>query len=341
MRVRTTGGVTTEERIVLIVTLWVALLAAPFAVEAQPAGRVPRVGYLSPLSGSDPQVQRSFDVFRQTLRELGHVEGQSVAIEYRFAEGKYERLPDLAAELVHLKVDVIVATTGVPPVQAAQRATKTIPIIMTGPADPVAAGLVASLARPGGNITGLAIISHELVGKELELLREVVPKVSTVGVLWNPTNPGNVTQLRAAEAAARTLGMRLQPVEARGPGEIDRAFVAMTRERADALLVLLDGVLLEQRGMIADLAARNRLPAVYGQRRHAEAGGLMAYSHSELDNIRRAASYVDRILKGAKPADLSVEQPTRFELVINMRAARALGLTMPPSLLLRADQIIE
>ncbi len=219
--------------------------------------------------------------------------------------------------------------------------TATIPVVMGVSRDPVGAGFITSLARPGGNITGLTIISHELVGKELELLREVVPKVSTVGVLWNPTNPGNVTQLRAAEAAARTLGMRLQPVEARSPGEIDRAFVAMTRERADALLVLLDGVLLEQRGMIADLAARNRLPAVYGQRRHAEAGGLMAYSHSELDNIRRAASYVDRILRGAKPADLSVEQPTRFELVINMRTARALGLTMPPSLLLRADQIIE
>ena len=340
MRVRTTGGVTTE-RIMLIVTLWVALLAAPFAVEAQPAGRVPRVGYLSPLSGSDPQVQRSLDVFRQALRELGHVEGQSVAIEYRFAEGKYERLPDLATELVHLKVDVIVATTGVPPVQAAQRATKTIPIIMIGPADPVAAGLVASLPRPGGNITGLAVISHELVGKELELLREVVPKVSTVGVLWNPTNPGNVTQLRGAEAAARTLGMRVQPVEARSPGEIDRAFMAMTREGAGALLVLLDAVLLEQRGMIADLAAKNRLPAIYPQKEYVDVGGLMSYGVSIVDLYRRTATYVDKILKGARPADLPVQQPTKFELVINLKTAKQIGLTIPPNVLARAERVIR
>jgi putative ABC transport system substrate-binding protein len=321
----------------------VVLLAAPLAAGAQEykAGKVPRVGYLSPYFGSDPEIQRSLDVFREALRELGYVEGQSVAIEYRFAEGKAERLPDLAKELVRLKVDVIVTVGGVPSAQAAQRATKAIPIVASGAADPVAAGLVASLARPGGNITGPTIISHELVGKELELLREVVPKVSRVAVLWNPTNPGNVTQLRGAEAAARTLGMRLQPVEARGPGEIDRAFAAMARERAGALLVLLDAMFLDQRERIAGLAAKNRLPAVYGLRRHVEAGGLMAYGANLFDLIRHPAIYVDKILRGAKPADLPIEQPTKFELVINLKTAKALGLTIPPSLLGRADEVIQ
>jgi putative ABC transport system substrate-binding protein len=317
------------------------LLAAPLAAQAQPAGKVPRVGYLSVLSRSGPQVQRYLDAFLQELRELGYVEGQSIVIEYRWAEGKVERLPELAAELVRLKVDVLVASGGVPVAQAAQQATKAIPIIMTGPADPVSAGLVASLPRPGGNITGLAIISHELVGKELELLRELVPKVSRVAVLWNPANPGNTLQLRAAEASARALGVRLQPLEARGPGEIDRALAAMTRERAGALLVLLDSMLLAQRERIADLAAKNRLPAVYGLRLHVDAGGLMAYAANQLDVSRRVASYVDRILKGAKPADLPVEQPTKFELVINLKAAKALGLTIPQSLLLRADEVIQ
>jgi len=317
-------------------TFWV-----PFSAEAQQAGKMPLVGYLSALSRSGPQVQRYLDAFRQELRGLGYVEGQTIAIEYRWAEGEVERLTGRAAELVRLKVDVIVASGGVPVAQAAQRATKAIPIIMTGPGDPVEAGLVASLARPGGNITGLAIISHELVGKELELLREVVPKVSRVAVLWNPTNPGNTPQLRAAEASARTLGVRLQPLEVRGPGEIDPAFTTMTRERVGALLVLLDSMLLAQRERIADLAAKNRLPAVYGLRLHVEAGGLMAYAANQLDVSRRVASYVDRILKGAKPTDLPVEQPTKFELVINMKTAKAVGLRIPQSILVRADEIIE
>ncbi len=328
-------------RAALAVALALGVLAAPLAAEAQPAGKVPRVGLLTPFSGSDPQIQRYLDVFRQALRELGYVEGQSLAIEYRFAEGKAERLAELATELVHLKVDVIVTTGGVPPAQAAQRATKSIPIIVVGVTDPVATGLVASLARPGGNITGPAIISHELVGKELELLREVVPKVSRVAVLWNPANPGNALQLRAAEAAAPALGMRLQPVEARGPSEIDRAFAAMARERAGALLVLLDSVFYSQRDTIADLAAKNRLPAVYGFRVHAEAGGLMAYGASRLDLIRHTAIYVAKILKGAEPAELPVEQPTKFELVINMKTAKALGLTIPQSVLPRADEVID
>jgi putative ABC transport system substrate-binding protein len=317
------------------------VLAAPLGAEAQQVGKVPRVGYLSPFSGSHPEIQRGLDVFRQALGELGYVEGRGVAIEYRFAEGKAERLPDLATELVRLKVDVIVTVGGVPPAQAAQRATKAIPIVATGTADPVAAGLVASLARPGGNITGPGIISHELVGKELELLREVVPKVSRVAVLWNPANPGNALQLRAAEATAPALGVRLQPVEARGPGEIDRAFAAMARERAGALLVLLDSMLLDQRERIADLAAKNRLPAVYGLRPHAEAGGLMAYGANLLDLFRHMAIYVGKLLKGAKPADLPVEEPTKFELVINMKTAKTLGLTIPQSVLQRADQVLE
>jgi len=317
------------------------LLAAPLAAEAQPAvGKLPRVGLLLPGSSSDPLVQPYLDVLRRGLRELGYVEGQSITIEYRWAEGKYERLPDLASELVRLKVDVIVAV-GTVVVQAAKQTTQTIPIVMTNVDDPVATGLVASMARPGGNITGLSLMSHELVGKQLGLLREVVPKVSRVAVLWNPANPANAHQLREAEVAASALGVRLQPLEAQRPSEIDRAFAAMTRERMGALLVLLDSMLLVQRERIADLAAKNRLPTVYGLRWHAEAGGLMAYGANLLDMVRRIAGFVDRILKGAKPADLPVEQPTNFELVINLKTAKALGLTIPPALLGRADEVIQ
>jgi putative tryptophan/tyrosine transport system substrate-binding protein len=316
-----------------------SVLAAPLAAEAQRAGTVPRVGWLSLFSRSDPQFQRSVDLFRQTLRELGYVEGQSVAIEYRWAEGKSERLVELATELARMKVDVIVADGGVPPAQAAQRATKTIPIVFSGPADPVAAGLVASLARPGGNITGPTLLSEELVGKQLELLIEVVPKMSRVAVLWNPTNAGNARQLRAAEAAAS--GLRLQPVGARDSAEIEKAFVAMTRQRADGLVVLIDAILYGERERIAALAAQNRLPAVYGYSVFAESGGLMSYAGSRSDMRRQMAVYVDKILKGAKPANLPVERPIKFDLVINLKTAKALGLTIPPSLLQRADQVIE
>jgi putative ABC transport system substrate-binding protein len=322
-----------------VALLWLALLAAPLAAGAQRAGSVPRLGYLSAASSSDPRSQRSLDAFRQGLRDLGYLEGQSITIEYRWAEGKYERLPGLAAELVRLKVDVIV-TAIVPALQAAQHATKEIPIVMAVVVDPVTVGVV-SLARPGGNITGLSMIAPELVGKQLELLREVVPKVSRVAVLWNPANLGNAPQLREAKAAARALGVRLQPVEAQGPSEIDRAFAAIMRERAGALLVLVDSVLVSQREQIAGLAAKNRLPAVYGLGSHVEAGGLMAYGANLFDLYRRAATYVDRILKGAKPADLPIEQPTKFELVINLKTAKALGLTIPRSVLARADELIE
>jgi putative tryptophan/tyrosine transport system substrate-binding protein len=282
-----------------------ALLASPLAAEAQPR-KVPRVGYLSPGSPSDPGRQRRFEAFRQGLRELGYVEGQDIVIESRWAEGKYERYPALAADLVRLKVDVIVAVGGRAS-QDAQQATRTIPIVMSVTIDPLGTGLVASLARPGGNVTGLSLMASEVVGKQLELLKEVVPKVSRVALLWNPANPGSAPQLREAEASARVLGVRLQTLEARVPQEIDSAFAAMTKERAGALVVLTDAIFMNQRRQIAELAAARRLPAVYGVREHAEAGGLIVYSANFLDLERRAAIYVDKILKGAKPADLPVE----------------------------------
>jgi putative ABC transport system substrate-binding protein len=297
------------------------LLAAPLATAtAQPPEKVPRVGYLSPGSPSEPFRQRRFEAFRQGLRELGYVEGQNIAIESRWAEGKYDRYPALAADLVRLKVDVIVAVGGRAS-EVAKHATRTIPIVMSVVIDPLGSGLVASLARPGGNVTGISLMTPDLVGKQLEVLKEVVPKVSRVALLWNPDNPGSAAQLREAEAAARALGVRLQILAARDPQEIDSAFAAMTRGRAAALVVLADAILLNQRRQIAELAAERRLPAVYGPSEHAEAGGLMAYSANLLDLERRAATYVDKILKGAKPADLPVQQPTKFELVIN-RASR-------------------
>ena len=316
----------------------VSVLAAVSVAHAQPGGSVPRVGYLSPYSASDPQIQRGRDLFELALRELGYVEGQNVAIEYRWAEGKDERLPRLAAELVHSAVDVIVATGGVPSARAAQQATRTIPIVLGGAVDPVGAGLVASLARPGGNITGVTLIPDALVGKQLELLTEILPKASRVAVLWNPDNPGNARQLRAAEAVP---GLRLEPVEARDPAEIEKAFVTMAGRRADGVIVLLDPIFLHERERIADLAMRNRLPAVYGYRLHANAGGLMAYGANRAELPRQTALYVARILKGAKPADLPVAQPAKFELVINIKTAKALGLKIPQSVLLRADEIIE
>ncbi len=323
-----------------LLVLALGILSAPLGTDAQPPAKVPRIGFLSPSSPSDPRSQRRLEAFRRGLRELGYVERQNIDIEYRWAEAKYDRLPDLAAELVRLRVDIIVAAA-VPAIQAAKEATRTIPIVMAIVIDPVATGLVASLARPGGNITGLSIMAPELVGKQLELLKEVVPKVSRVAVLWNPTNAGSPPQLREAEVAARALGVRLQPLEARDPTEIDSAFAAMAKERAGALIVLVDSTLGDHRARIAALATRSRLPSMYGITEHAEAGGLMAYGPSLRDSFRRAATYVDKILKGAKPADLPVEQPTKFELVINLKTAKALGLTIPQSILIRADHVIQ
>jgi putative ABC transport system substrate-binding protein len=323
-----------------IATLAGGLLAAPLAAEAQPAGKMSRIGFLSPTTSADSRMQSFLEAFRQGLRELDYVEGRNVAIESRWAEWKYDRLPALAGELVGLKVDVIVAAS-VPAIRAVKEATKTIPIVMAVVVDPVATGLVTSFARPGGNITGLSSMAPEVTGKQLEMLKEVLPKLSLVAVLWNPSNPGNAPQLQAAEATARALSVRLHPLEARDPKDFDNAFAAMTRHRVGALLVLVDAMLNEHRARIADLAAMSRLPAVYGLPEHAAAGGLITYSASARELFRRSATYVDRILKGAKPADLPVEQPAKFDLVINLKTAKALGLTIPPSLLQRADQVIE
>jgi putative ABC transport system substrate-binding protein len=302
------------------------------------APKVPRVGY---VFGSSSENRHLLEAFRQGLRELGYLEGQTVTLEVRWADGRSERLPEPVAELVRLPVDVLVAESGLAGL-AAQKATQTIPIVMAPVGDPVGAGLVASLGRPGGNITGVSMFAPDLSGKRLELLQEAVPKVSRVGVLWNPTNPNSAAQLRQTEVAARALGVRLlQPLGVRGPDEFASAFSALVNERAEALNVLADGLFLTQRRRIAELAIKGRLPTMSGDTGFAEAGGLMYYGPSIPDAVRRAATYVDKILKGAKPGDLPVEQPTKFELVINLKTAKALGLTIPPSVLARVDEVIQ
>jgi putative tryptophan/tyrosine transport system substrate-binding protein len=320
--------------------LTLGALAAPVAVEAQQTGKVARVGYINPGDASDPVRLRRFDAFREGLRDLGYVEGRNVAIESRWAEGKDDRYQTLAADLVRLNVDVIV-TLGGAATKATQEVTKRIPIVMSLVNDPVGSGLVSNLARPSGNVTGTSLMASDLVGKQLGVLKEIVPNVSRVAVLRQPGNPASAAQLREAEAAARVLGMRLQTFEARNPQEIDGAFAAMAREGAAALVVLTDSIFTNQRRQIAELASKGRLPAVFGNSEHVVAGGLVGYSASFLDLERRAATYVDKILKGAKPADLPVEQPTKFELVINLKTAKALGLTIPQSILGRADEIIQ
>jgi putative ABC transport system substrate-binding protein len=277
------------------------------------------------------------------MRDLGYVEGRNLIIEYRFAEGKLDRFPALAAELVALRVEVIVAPP-TPAAEAAKQATGTIPIVFAGAGDPVTSGLVASLARPGGNVTGLSGLSPELVGKCLEQLKHAVPGVRRLAVLWHPGGQGERLQrdmLKEAEVAARALGMRLQIVEARGNGDFDRAFHEITTARADAAAVLPSNMFNNERNRLADLAIKNRLPAVFQYREYVDAGGLMAYGASLADLNRRAAVYVDKILRGAKPGDLPVEQPTKFELTINVKTAKTLGLTIPQSVLLRADELIE
>ena len=317
-----------------------SLLAAPLAAEAQ-LGKVFRIGILSNVPLTDPEGARLWGAFIQGLRDLGYVEGQNITIEHRSSEGKFDRLPDLAAELVRLKVDVIV-TPALQNALAAKQATRTIPIVMASSGDPVGAGLVASLARPGGNVTGLSVLGFEIVGKQIELLKEIVPEVSRMAVLGNPTSQEVYPLwLGQVKVAARSLGVQLQTLEARGPDDFERAFAAMTRERAGALFVLGDGMFLLHRTRIAELAAKHRLPAMYPVRGFVDAGGLMVYGPSPHDSFRRAATYVDKILKGAKPADLPVEQATKFELVINLKTAKALGLTIPQSVLVRADEIIQ
>lgn len=300
---------------------------------------MPRIGYLRATSPSDRPSQ--LDAFRQGLRELGWSEGRNIVIDYRYAEGRFDRLPDLAADLVRLEVALIVSE-GTQGVTAARNATGTIPIVMTTVRDPVGTGLIASLARPGGNVTGMSgSAGLEIVAKQLELLKETVPEIRRVAILSNPANAYHQLAIREVNAAARSLGVQLQLLEARGPNEFDGAFAAMAKERVGALLVVSDTIFNNHRERLADLAARSRLPAAYGVRESVEAGGLMSYGASFLDLYRRSAAYVDKILKGAKPADLPVEQPTKFELVINLRTASALGLTVPPALLARADEVIE
>ena len=314
------------------------LLAAPRGVEAQQAGKVFRIGVLSP----GPATGAGFPTrLRESLRELGYVEGLNLAIEWRDAGGKTERFDDLAAELVRLKVDVIVAL--VPGATlAAKRATASIPIVMMNTPDPVQLGLVVSLGRPGGNVTGTTTLSTDLSIKQLELLKEAVPRAMRIGVLWNPSNPWHPLALKGVEPGARSLGVQLQTLKVRDPEEFENAFAAMTRERAGAVLVLADPMMFFQRTRLVDLAAKRRLPVMYGgTRAFVEVGGLMSYWANEADLYRRVGSYVDRILKGANPADLPVEQPTRFELVINLKTAKALGLTIPQSLLQRADEVIQ
>ena len=319
------------------------LLAAPAGALAQRADRIARIGLLL-TNRAAPGNPHGPEGFLQGLRALGYVEGRSVLIEYRDAEGKVERFPALAADLAALKVDVIVTMGGTLAAQAAKQATTTIPVVFHAVGDPVEEGLVGSLARPGGNVTGLAVAVPALVHKSMELLKEVVPGVSRVALLLKPdAAPERATKARleAADAAARTLGIRLQVVEARGPEDFDRAFSDMARAGAEALTVQSTPVFDSQRRRLVDLAARNRLPAVYSFSVYVEAGGLMSYGTDIADLARRAATYVDKILKGAKPGDLPVEQPTKFELAINLRTARTLGLTIPPSILARADQVIE
>jgi putative ABC transport system substrate-binding protein len=328
------------DRRAFIGTLAGGLLAAPLAAGAQQASKVYRIGFLSAATSSVSSPV--LDAFRQGLRARGWVEGQNMVVDYRLTEGRSDRLPDLAAELVQLKVDIIVAeaTQGV---AAAKNATTTIPIVMiSGSADPVGLGFIASLARPGGNVTGLSYsVGPEIVGKELELLKEIVPKVRRVAILSNPASPVQPLFIREVNGAARSLAVQLQLLEVRGPNEFEGAFAAMAKERVGALLVVADAVFVFHRTRLVDLAARSRLPAAYGTRPTVEAGGLMSYGPSVRDLFRRSATFVDNILKGAKPGELPVEQPTKFELVINTKTAKALGLTIPPSLLQRADQVIE
>ena len=317
--------------------LALALLAAPLAAEAQ-RGKVPRIGYLGP--GTASGASHLLAAFLDGLRERGWVHGQNIAVEYRSAEGRLERLPDLAAELVRLDVDLIVAIA-TPGARAAKHATSTVPLVMVGVGAPVALGYVASLARPGGNITGLSSVSVDLGPKRLELLRETVPGLARVHVLWNPGDPARAFEVRDTQVAAERLGLTVRSVEVRTLADVERGFAAMSKDPADALIVQQDPLTFANRARIAELALRNRLPAISPFREFAEAGGLLTYGANLADIYRRAAYFVDRILKGTRPADLPVEEPTKFELVINLKTAKALRLTIPPSVLLRADRVIE
>jgi ABC-type uncharacterized transport system substrate-binding protein len=319
----------------LLVILTLSIFLAPLAAAPLP-GNITRIGFLSPFSPPN----RDIDGLRHALRQLGWVEGQNLAIESRWADGRYEQFPHLAAELVRLPVQVLV-TISTPAAQAAKQATTTLPIVMLFVSDAVHEGLVASLARPGGNLTGLSSAYDELIGKRLELLKGTIPGLSRLAILYNPTFSGTIPAVQETQVVAQKLGMTPHLVEARGPNDLDHAFTAMTRARAEALMVLADPVLLTYATGIANLAVRHQLPTIFEERSAVEAGGLMVYGVNWVELMQRAATYVDKILKGAKPADLPVEQPMKFELVINLKTAKALGLTLPPSILLQATEVIQ
>jgi len=323
----------------LAVVLALSLALAPLAAEAQQPASVPRIGVL--LASTPDATSHLLDGLRQGLREHGYVEGQHIMLERRYGQAGVERMSDLAAELVRIKVRVIVAATD-PATAAVRQQTQTIPIVMANSTDPVGTGFVASLARPSGNVTGLSALSPELSGKRLGLLREVVPGLARVAIIWNPDVRGALFDYKETEAAARSMRLQLQSVEVSRGEDLDRAFSAVTNQRAQALIVQTPNpVLFANRSQVASFAQRTRLPSMYGQKEFADAGGLMSYGASTTDLFRRAATYVDKILKGAKPADLPVEQPTKFELVINLKTAKTLGLTIPQTILLQADQVIQ
>jgi putative ABC transport system substrate-binding protein len=324
--------------LLVTLTLTIGLLVAPLAAEARQLGKPPRIGFLSPLPSDAPATSRNLEAFRQGLRELGYSEGQHLTLEYR--EAPPDRLAEHAAELVRLPVDVLVTWT-TPAIQAAQQATTTIPIVMAASGDPIRTGFVASLARPGGNITGLTIRSAELSAKRLELLTQLVPGLARVAVLWNPANPAMVLEWQETQAAARRWGVQVQSLEIRGSHEFARAFAAAIREHAQALYFTAEALFVTHLPQILDFVARIRLPTSFHRREFVEAGGLMTYGVNLPNLFRRAATYVDKILKGANPAELPVEQPTTFEFVINLRTAKELGLTIPPALLFQADEVLR
>jgi putative ABC transport system substrate-binding protein len=328
------SGVSKSERKKFIrLALCALFLALSFSVQAQQAKKVPRIGILTPTGRAN-----FFEAFRQGLRELGYIEGQNIAVEIRSAEGKRDRLSTLASELINLKVDVIVTST-TPAIQAAKQATRTIPIV-TISADPVGTGLIASPARPGANITGLSVLGPEISGKQLELVKETLPKVKLVAFVWDPANPGLTLRFKEVEIASRTLGLQIESLEVRTPNELESALESATGKRIGALIVP-PPIATAYRRQIVDFAAKKRLPAMYDDSQSVEAGGLMSYGANIADLFRRAAIYVDKILKGTKPADLPVEQPTKFEFTINLKTAKQIGVTIPPNVLARADKVIK
>ena len=321
----------------LLITI---LLTATPPADAQQPKTVPRIGYL--VSTDAARDSTRAEAIRLALRELGYIDGQTIVIEYRHAEGKSDRFPEHAAELVRRKVDIIIVAGGTLMVQAAKNATKTIPIVMTGGGgDPVKAGLIDSLARPGGNVTGLTILTGELGGKRLELFKEAVPKVARLAVLYEPANPSSVIELKEVQTAARALGLTVQPWEARAAEDFDKVFAALTKQRPDGLYVTGGALVNNNQKRTIDYALKSRLPSTYARREFVDMGGLMSYGADLADSYRRVAYYVDRILKGTKPADLPVEQPMKFEFVINLKTAKQIGLTVPPEVLARASRIIK